>query len=162
MKKTEGEILREYSQIIYEADGNPDNWRDFEPEGASEPMSNGTDGTSGDWGPGEPDEDDSGWTAQDDADREPNPDDFEPATDDAEGEGEEDTPEGGWEQGDFNDEEGNGSEPEANDPVTELGDYLSSKDTNNMDFVTEIQKYLKEKNLEIVPIGGLTNHDGNI
>jgi hypothetical protein len=170
MKKTEGELLREYSQMISEADGNPDNWRDFEPEGASEPTNNGNRWDTSDEEPGDEAIEDNNGVGEDDADPTNNgtdgsspdwgPGDF---NDDDEGDGSEpDGPETKW---DFNDKEGDGSEQEVdgNDPVTELGDLLNSKFGGaGDDFVELIDKFLKEKNLEIVPIGGLTNQDGNI
>jgi hypothetical protein len=118
MKKTEGELLREYARIVAEAQGN--NY----PE-------------------------------------EYNPNDDELAVDDKR----------------INDSELDNFDAEDNeidlpddsmqeetsvDPVQELASYLSGKDTNNMDFEDVISHFLKSKNLEITPIGGLSNSNGTV
>ena len=48
------------------------------------------------------------------------------------------------------------------DPVQGLADYLDTAGEDGNDYSTLISTYLKKNNLEITPIGGLTNSEGNV
>jgi hypothetical protein len=48
-----------------------------------------------------------------------------------------------------------------NDPVQMLATYLDNNDSkSNKTFYDAIDKFLKENNLEIIPVGSLTNKQG--
>lgn len=117
MKKSEGELLREYSRIISEADL-----------------------PSGNWLPSD--------------DR---PDDEDMMTDDKQ-------PLDNEDDNNFTDVD---SEPEAevtsDDPIDGLVSFIDSQDVHtDVPLADQIKKYLHTHNLELTPIGGLSNKQGYV
>jgi hypothetical protein len=47
-------------------------------------------------------------------------------------------------------------------PVDELADYINNYPDDNTDVSEIIFRFLKEKNYQLVPIGGLENSTGNV
>jgi len=63
------------------------------------------------------------------------------------------------------DEENNMNQFDSDDPVWEMASDISDTlrlDVDTNDIVREIHSFLERNNLEITPIGGLTNKQGNV
>lgn len=135
MKKTEGELLKEYSRIIAEADGDPQDWN---PEYSDDEDLDGMDIA----GANDPEDSEGGFQPDEDSFEEPNMH-FNDGEEDVDTESD--------------------VEIDSDDPISELADYLDNADSKGTESFSElINKFLKEKNLELTPIGGLTNRQGAV
>ena len=55
-----------------------------------------------------------------------------------------------------------GAPAQSGDPVQDLADFLESTPDKGEPFTELIAQFLKDNNLEIVPMGGLTDDNGEI
>jgi hypothetical protein len=129
MKKSEGELLREYAKIVSEADDQADGFGDWEPHDQSHDYSGDGDNASGeddmdDW---ESDDENAAFNAPEDVDEEPE------------------------------------AEINSDDPINDLVSFIEGQDKHtDVPLADQIKKFLHTHNLELTPIGGLSDNNGTV